>query len=70
MRGVKGGYHADGRLEATLDEIHMEAQAAAASASAEVWRRAFVEIARLARDANKLVNYMNGGQPPLALAGA
>lgn len=66
----KGGYHAGGRLEATLDEISMEAQAAGESRSAEVWRQAFLEIARLARDAKKLLGYINGRQPPMGLAPA
>lgn len=60
----KGGYHAGGRLESTLDAISMEAQSAAASPSADVWRRAFLEILQLAYDARKLVSHMNGGVMP------
>src|SRR5579859_2093560 len=70
VTGTKGGYHADGRLEATLDEISMEALAAAASPSIEVWRLAFLEIARLARAAKTLLSYINGGQPPMGLCPA
>lgn len=60
----KGGYHADGRLEAALDAISMEAQAATASLSSDVWRNAFLEILRLAHDARKLVSHLNGRPLP------
>jgi hypothetical protein len=67
---VKGGYQAHSRLESAIDEIAMEVTATLAETpSAETWRKAFEEIARLARDAKGLIAHMNG-QPPMALAGA
>jgi hypothetical protein len=71
VKRIKGGYHASGRLEATLDEIAMEAVTTIAEPpSVERWRRAFEEIARLAGDAKGLIAHLNSGQPPMALAGA
>lgn len=71
MTRNKGGYQAGGRLEATLDEIRMEAQVAAGELSVETMRRAFAEIARLTCEAKRFAQYITGGpQPPLRLAGA
>lgn len=69
---MKGGYQASSRLATTLDEIGMEAKAAADSPSADVWRKAFVEIARLTCEAKRFAAYMTcGPQAPLGgMAGA
>lgn len=70
MKGIKGGYHPDGRLEAARDEIAMEMMGLVSAGSIEDKRRALKEAVRLTRQYIGLLGHMNGGQPPLALAGA
>lgn len=71
MKGIRGGYHSDARLEAARDELVMEALAGANHPSDEVRKRTFDEIARLARKYQELLEHvLRGGGPAGALAGA
>ena len=65
----RGGYRPDSRVETLKDELVMEALVGANDPSAEVRRRTFAEIARIARTIRALLS--TGGQPPsFGFAGA
>lgn len=61
MTAKKGGYHVDGRLETTRDELVMEALLGANHPSDEVRARTFAEIARLARKYAELLEHILSG---------
>lgn len=56
--GKKGGYHPESRLATLVDEIKMEAIAAAGDSSAVARQRAVAEIERLALQVNSLLAHM------------
>lgn len=66
---MKGGYQRESRLETTRDEMVMEALIGANHPSEEVRRRAFAEIARLARKYQDILDHMLTGPRGPMLAG-
>lgn len=58
LEKLKGGYQPQSRLEGVLDEIGMEAKIASDEPSMDQMRRAFAEIGRLTREAQRFAKYI------------